>query len=284
MKFSNNNKGLFDQASIECSKITTKLYSTSFSLGILCLDKSIRDGIYAIYGYVRFADEIVDTFHGYDQKELLDRFEEETYDAISKRISLNPILNSFQYTVNRYDINLELIDKFLSSMRTDLTKSIHDDDSFAEYILGSAEVVGLMCLHVFCDGDNEQYESLRPNAMKLGAAFQKINFLRDANADLNGLGRIYFPNVDFSNFNEEIKNRILQEIALDFKDGYEGIKKLPIKARFGVYLAYIYYVALFKKIKNTPSRMLLTERIRVKNSSKMLLLVSSFFKYRLNLI
>ena len=158
MKFSNNNKGLFDQASIECSKITTKLYSTSFSLGILCLDKSIRDGIYAIYGYVRFADEIVDTFHGYDQKELLDRFEEETYDAISKRISLNPILNSFQYTVNRYDIKLELIDKFLSSMRTDLTKSIHDDDSFAEYILGSAEVVGLMCLHVFCDGDNEQYE------------------------------------------------------------------------------------------------------------------------------
>src|SRR6478736_5348347 len=236
MKFSNNNKGLFDQASIECSKITTKLYSTSFSLGIFCLDASIRDGIYSIYGYVRFADEIVDSFHGYNQKDLLDRFEEETYNAIREGISLNPILNSFQYTVNRYEIDLELIDKFLSSMRTDLTKNIHDDNSYAEYILGSAEVVGLMCLHVFCKGDMEQYELLRPNAMKLGAAFQKINFLRDANADLNGLGRAYFPQVDFNNFNEEVKEKILKEIALDFKDGYAGIKKLPANARFGVYL------------------------------------------------
>lgn len=284
MKFSNNNKGLFDQVSIECSRITTRLYSTSFSLGILCLDKSLRDAIYSIYGFVRYADEIVDTFHDYDQKDLLDRFEWETYQAIKEGISLNPILNSYQYTVNKYRIQLDLIDKFLSSMRIDLVKKVHDDDSFADYILGSAEVVGLMCLHVFCHGDRNQYELLRPNAMKLGAAFQKINFLRDAKADQNGLGRIYFPNVDFNNFNEETKSRILQEIALDFKDGYAGIKRLPQEARFGVYIAYIYYVALFKKIKNTPSRMLLTERIRVKNFSKMILLVFSFLKYRLNLM
>jgi len=284
MKFSNDNKGLFDRTSMECSKITTKLYSTSFSLGIFCLDESIRDGIYAIYGYVRLADEIVDSFHGYNQENLLDRFERETYDAIKEGISLNPMVNSFQHTVNKFEIDLRLIDKFLSSMRTDLTKKVHDDNSFAEYILGSAEVVGLMCLQVFCNGDKEQYELLRPNAMKLGAAFQKINFLRDANADLNGLGRTYFPDVDFSNFNEEMKNKILEEIALDFKDGYAGIKQLPVKARFGVYLAYIYYITLFNKIKNTPPRMLLTERIRVRNFSKMILLVSSFFKYRLNLI
>jgi phytoene/squalene synthetase len=284
MTFAKNYKGLFDQASIECSKITTKLYSTSFSLGILCLHKSLRDDIYSIYGFVRYADEIVDSFHGYNQKDLLDRFEKETYQAIHEGISLNPILNSFQHTVNKYGIQLHLIDTFLSSMRTDLTMKVHNEESFKDYILGSAEVVGLMCLHVFCKGDLNQYELLRPNAMKLGAAFQKINFLRDANADLVGLGRVYFPHVDFNNFSEEVKKKILTEIAFDFSDGFTGIKKLPSEARFGVYIAYIYYLALFKKIKNTPSQLILKERISVRNFYKMILLISSFFKYRLNLI
>ena len=277
-------KELFDIASLRCSQITTELYSTSFSLGISFLDESLQDGIYSIYGFVRYADEIVDTFHGFDQKTLLDKYEFETYEAIRQGISLNPILNSFQHTVNKYGIQLNLIDKFLSSMRMDLTVHVHDEESFKDYILGSAEVVGLMCLHVFCKGDMEQYESLKPNAMKLGAAFQKINFLRDANVDLNGLGRVYFPYVDFNNFNEEVKEKILKEIASDFNDGYAGIKKLPHEARFGVYMAYIYYQALFKKIKNTPSRLIMKERIRVRDVYKMILLIISVVKHRFNLI
>lgn len=284
MKLSDNNKSLFDRSSIECSKITTKLYSTSFSLGILCLHKSLRDDIYSIYGFVRYADEIVDSFHDYNQKDLLDRFELETYQAIREGISLNPILNSFQHAVNKNSIQLHLIDTFLTSMRTDLTMKVHNEESFKDYILGSAEVVGLMCLHVFCKGDMNQYELLRPNAMKLGAAFQKINFLRDANADLVGLGRVYFPKVDFNDFSEEVKKKILDEIAVDFKAGFAGIKQLPSEARFGVYIAYIYYLALFKKIQNTPSQLILKERISVRNIYKMILLISSFFRYRLNLI
>lgn len=282
--FTDNQKELFDIASLRCSRITTKLYSTSFSLGISFLDESLHDDIYSIYGFVRYADEIVDSFHGFDQKTLLDKYEYETYEAIKQGISLNPILNSFQRTVNKYGIQLQLIDKFLSSMRMDLTRKVHDEESFKDYILGSAEVVGLMCLHVFCKGDMSMYELLRPNAMKLGAAFQKINFLRDANADLNGLGRIYFPHIDLNNFNEEVKEKILREIAIDFKDGYAGIKRLPPEARFGVYMAYIYYMALFKKIKNTPSRLIMKERIRVRDFSKMILLIVSLVKHRLNLI
>lgn len=281
---SGSQKELFDITSLRCSQITTELYSTSFSLGISFLDESLHDGIYSIYGFVRCADEIVDSFHGFDQKALLDKYEAETYEAIRQGISLNPILNSFQRTVNKYGIQLQLIDKFLSSMRMDLTLTVHNEESFKDYILGSAEVVGLMCLHVFCKGDMKQYESLRPSAMKLGAAFQKINFLRDANADLNGLGRIYFPQVDFNNFNEEVKEKILEEIELDFQDGYAGIKRLPNGARFGVYMAYIYYMALFKKIKNTPSRLIMKERIRVRDFYKMVLLVVSLVKHRLNLI
>jgi len=282
--FNGNQKDLFDIASARCSQITTELYSTSFSLGISFLDESLHDDIYSIYGFVRYADEIVDSFHGFDQKTLLDKYESETYEAIQQKISLNPILNSFQRTVNKCGIQLDLIDKFLSSMRMDLTVNVHDEESFKDYILGSAEVVGLMCLHVFCKGDMQQYEALRPNAMKLGAAFQKINFLRDANADLNGLGRVYFPHVNLNNLDEEVKEKILKEIALDFKDGYAGIKKLPHEARFGVYMAYIYYMALFKKIKNTPSRLIMKERIRVRDIYKMILLIISIVRHRLNLI
>jgi phytoene synthase len=283
MEAEENHKALFDRVSFECSKLTTKAYSTSFSLGIRCFDPSIRNGIYSIYGFVRYADEIVDTFHKYNQKDLLDRFETETYNSIKEGISLNPILNSFQWAVNHYKINHELIDKFLQSMRMDLSMKRHDRLSYQDYILGSAEVVGLMCLYVFCKGDIEKYERLKPNAMKLGAAFQKINFLRDINSDYNGLGRCYFPEVDLTDFNEEVKEKIIREIANDFHEGYIGIVQLPAEARFGVYIAYVYYLALFKKIKNTPSRLVMKERIRIHNRYKMGLLILSFFKYRLNM-
>ncbi|HCW06283.1 MAG TPA: phytoene synthase [Cytophagales bacterium] len=279
-----NQKALFDKVGFQCSRITTQLYSTSFSWGIRCLDASIRNGIYSIYGFVRYADEIVDTFHRYNQKDLLNRFEHETYLALKDGISLNPILNSFQWAVREYKIQLTLIDKFLQSMRMDLSMKAHDRHSYDDYILGSAEVVGLMCLHVFCKGDIKKYEQLKPNAMKLGAAFQKINFLRDINDDYNGLGRSYFPDVDLKNFNEDVKEKIIREIADDFHEGYKGIVQLPTEARFGVYIAYVYYLALFKKIKNTPSRLVMKERIRIRNRYKMVLLISSFFKYRFNLI
>jgi 15-cis-phytoene synthase len=284
MKMEENQKALFDKVGFQCSRITTQLYSTSFSWGIRCLDASIRNGIYSIYGFVRYADEIVDTFHRYNQKDLLNRFEHETYLALKDGISLNPILNSFQWAVREYKIQLTLIDKFLQSMRMDLSMKAHDRHSYDDYILGSAEVVGLMCLHVFCKGDIKKYEQLKPNAMKLGAAFQKINFLRDINDDYNGLGRSYFPDVDLKNFNEDVKEKIIREIADDFHEGYKGIVQLPTEARFGVYIAYVYYLALFKKIKNTPSRLVMKERIRIRNRYKMVLLISSFFKYRFNLI
>jgi phytoene synthase len=284
MKAHADQKELFDIVSLQCSRITTQRYSTSFSWGIRCLDPSIRNGIYSIYGFVRYADEIVDSFYSYDQKELLDRFEADTYRALKERISLNPILNSFQWAANQYKIQHSLIDKFLKSMRMDLSMKMHDQLSYQDYILGSAEVVGLMCLYVFCKGHQEKYEFLKPNAMRLGAAFQKINFLRDINADYNGLGRCYFPGVDLENFNEEVKEKIIQEITHDFHEGYKGIVQLPVESRFGVYIAYVYYLALFKKIKNTPSRLVMKERIRIRNRYKMGLLVLSFFRYRLNLI
>jgi phytoene/squalene synthetase len=277
-------KALFDQISQEMSELTTKRYSTSFSLGISFLDKEIQKPIYAIYGFVRFADEIVDTFHGYDKEKLLADFKVQTYEAIAAGISLNPILNSFQWAVNRYQIPAELIDTFLDSMEMDLQKQTYDQGKYETYILGSAEVVGLMCLKVFVEGDKEQYEQLKPYAMKLGAAFQKINFLRDLKADYQELGRTYFPGINLAQFNNAIKKEIEADIALDFQMGYEGILLLPRKARFGVYMAYKYYFKLFKKIKSTPAEMVLNERIRIPNYRKMRILLTSYVRHNLNLL
>jgi 15-cis-phytoene synthase len=275
---------LYDKVSLRCSKLTTKAYSTSFSLGIRCLNKSLRDPIYAIYGFVRFGDEIVDTFHATDKSYLLDKFRKDTYEAIEHGISLNPILHSFQAVVNRYGIERPLIDQFLKSMEMDITMKAHDQSTYEEYILGSAEVVGLMCLRVFCNGDGRLYDELRPSAMKLGSAFQKINFLRDLNADYNGMGRAYFPGVDLRTFDHHTKQLIEKDIAEDFRLGLEGILRLPKSSRFGVYLAYVYYRALLKKIMNTPAHRVIQTRIRIKNRHKLRLLFSTFIRHRLNLI
>ncbi len=277
-------KILFDQVSMRCSKLTTRAYSTSFSLGISCLKRELHDPIYAIYGFVRFADEIVDTFHEYDKKVLLARFKHDTYQAIEEKISLNPILNSFQHTVNGYQFEPALIDQFLNSMEMDLGLTEYDQKGIEEYILGSAEVVGLMCLRVFCKGDESMYQQLKPFAMKLGSAFQKINFLRDLNADFIGMGRSYFPGIDLTHFDETSKKKIEENIAHDFHEGYLGIKQLPRSARFGVYVAYLYYLALFEKIKNTPSHVVMQNRIRVRNRRKISILAYSFVKHQLNLI
>lgn len=277
-------KALFDQISQEMSELTTKRYSTSFSLGISFLHKEIQKPIYAIYGFVRFADEIVDTFHGYDKAKLLADFKVQTYEAIDAGISLNPILNSFQWAVNRYQIPTELIDTFLDSMEMDLQKHTYDQGKYETYILGSAEVVGLMCLKVFVEGDQAQYEHLKPYAMKLGAAFQKINFLRDLKADYQELGRTYFPGMNLTEFNNALKKEIEADIALDFQKGYEGILLLPRKARFGVYMAYKYYFKLFKKIKSTPAELVLNERIRIPNYRKMRILLTSYVRHNLNLL
>lgn len=277
-------KTIFDKVSIRTSRLTTRAYSTSFSLGIRCLDKSLRDPIYAIYGFVRFADEIVDSFHDYDKDMLLKRFREDTWKAIDEKISLNPILNSFQATVNHYHIDHSSIEQFLHSMELDLTEKKHDRASFEKYVLGSAEVVGLMCLRVFCAGDDQLYQSLKPAAMKLGSAFQKINFLRDLHADYDGMGRMYFPGVQIEKFDEQAKAAIEKEIANDFHDGYQGIRKLPRKARLGVYVAYVYYQALFRKIKALPCEQVLRSRIRIKNRYKIAILGLSYLKHQLNLI
>ncbi len=244
----------------------------------------MRDPIYAIYGFVRFADEIVDTFHDFNKRELLDRFIRDTYQAIEEKISLNPILNSFQKTVNDFNIERPLIDQFFKSMEMDLTEVHYDQHGYEEYILGSAEVVGLMCLRVFCKGDEQEYQRLKPFAMKLGAAFQKINFLRDLNADFQGMGRTYFPGLSLREFNEQNKKLIEADIEADFDKGYEGIKQLPRSARFGVYIAYVYYRALFNKIRNTPSEHVMKSRIRIRNRHKLSILAYSFVKHRLNLI
>jgi len=277
-------KELFDSVSLKCSKLTTRAYSTSFSLGIRCLEKELRDPIYAIYGFVRFADEIVDTFHDHNKAVLLKRFKEDTYFAIQEKISLNPILHSFQHAVNTFKFEPALVDQFLKSMEMDLDLTSYDQKGIEEYILGSAEVVGLMCLRVFCKGDEQMYLHLKPSAMKLGSAFQKINFLRDLNADFNGMGRSYFPGVDLTHFTEETKKEIEDDIAKDFHAGYEGIKQLPKSARFGVYVAYLYYMALFEKIKNTPCHIVLQSRIRVRNRRKISILAYSYLKHQLNLI
>jgi phytoene synthase len=277
-------KELYDIVSINCSRLTTKTYSTSFSIGIWCLGKSLRDPIYAIYGFVRLADEIVDSFHDYDKKMLLERFKKETDLAINEKISLNPILNSFQATVNQFGIDRELIDKFLESMEMDLENKQYDLAGLKQYILGSAEVVGLMCLRVFCFGKSARYEELKPYAMSLGSAFQKVNFLRDLNADFTGMGRTYFPGLEINHFDDQNKKLIEESIESDFYAAYTGIRQLPRSSRFGVYVAYVYYRALFKKIKNTPSTKILESRIRIHNRHKAILLAYSYFKHQLNLL
>lgn len=277
-------KNIYDNVSIECSKITTKSYSTSFSMGIRFLNKRFRNPIYSIYGFVRFADEIVDTFHEFNKADLLENFKKDTYKAIEEKISLNPILNSFQKVVNEYAIPKELIDSFLESMEMDLNKNLYDQKGYEKYILGSAEVVGLMCLKVFTENKVELYNSLEHSAMKLGSAFQKINFLRDLKADYQELGRVYFPGVDMSYFNAEVKKGIEKDIEHDFKQGFEGIKKLPKDARFGVYVAYVYYYRLFHKIKSIPAEKIMNERIRIPNNKKYRLFLGSYLKHSLNLL
>jgi phytoene synthase len=253
-------------------------------MGIRLFNKKLREPIYNIYGFVRIADEIVDTFHDSPQAELLKEFRTDTYNAIERKISTNPILNSFQKTVNEYRIERELIDTFLDSMEMDLEKVDYNSDLYEKYILGSAEVVGLMCLRVFVCKDDVLYEELKPFAMKLGSAFQKINFLRDLKDDYQNLGRIYFPNVDMICFDEKTKKEIIIDIEKDFKLGLEGIKKLPKSARFGVYLAYVYYTKLLKSINNRPANTLLNKRVRIPDRKKYSLLVSSYLRHRLNVI
>lgn len=277
-------KVLFDDVSARCSKITTQSYSTSFSLGILLLAPQLRQPIYAIYGFVRFADEIVDTFHDYDKIALLKEFKEETYSSIARGISVNPILNSFQHTVNKYKIDPDLIDKFLRSMEMDLDKSTYDSSEIADYILGSAEVVGLMCLQVFCEGKRDLYEKLKQPAMKLGSAFQKVNFLRDIKHDQETLGRTYFPTVDFKTLNTLQKKAIEDDIDKDFQEALQGIRQLPQGARFGVYVAYVYYTALYKKIRKFPAEKILNSRIRVANHEKLMLLCTSYLYHNLGLL
>lgn len=277
-------KSRFDEVSQECSRLTTRRYSTSFSLGILFLDKRLRSPIYSIYGFVRFADEIVDSFHTYDKKSLLEEFRKDTYEALDKKISLNPILNSFQLVVHQYNVRREWIDCFLESMEMDLHKMTYSDDKYKKYILGSAEVVGLMCLHVFTGGDDALFEKLKPYAMHLGAAFQKVNFLRDVKADKEDLGRTYFPDVDMTNFTGENKKKIEADIEADFNEALKGIRMLPRSSRNGVYLAYYYYTRLFNKIKRLPPHRILNERIRIPNAQKFYLMFKSNLKHQLNLI
>ena len=277
-------KQLYDKVSIKCSRITTHEYSTSFSIGIKCLDKELREPIYSIYGFVRLADEIVDSFHDYNKKELLKRFKDDTYLAIEEKISLNPILNSFQATVNQFEIDIQLVDLFLRSMEMDLERKQYDANNFQDYILGSAEAVGLMCLKVFSHKDNDLYQKLKSYAMSLGGAFQKVNFLRDLKADFSVLGRAYFPGIQPERFNEQAKKTIEKNIATDFEIAYIGIKQLPNSSRLGVYVAYVYYLALFKKIRNTPSDKVIQTRIRIRNRDKVRLLAYSFFKHQLKMI
>lgn len=278
-------KALFDTVSFACSVKVTKAYSTSFSSAVKMLTPSIRQDIYNIYGFVRFADEIVDSFHEYNKEVLFQKFENELADAIKDKISLNPILNSFQHTVHKYQINPELIAAFMQSMKLDLVKSDYKTtEEFQEYIYGSADVVGLMCLLVFVKGDEKKYNELKDSAMKLGSAFQKVNFLRDLKADFEGLNRTYFPNTDLSKLTESSKKEIIDDIEADFKLAYEGILRLPIEAKFGVYTAYRYYKRLLNRLKATPSTEIKNTRIRVPNYQKAELLARCYVKYRLNLL
>ena len=275
---------LFHQVSQECSRITTELYSTSFSSSIRLLHKDLRTPVFNIYGFVRFADEIVDSFHDFDKETLLSEFKAATYQAIEQKISLNPILHSFQLTVNEFKIDHQLIDAFLHSMEMDLGKKQYDKLGYEEYIYGSAEVVGLMCLYVFCNGNRSSYEQLKPYACSLGSAFQKVNFLRDLKADFEGLDRMYFPGCDFSNFTQADKLKIEEDIQKDFDHAHEGILQLPLKARFGVYVAYKYYLSLFKKIKKLQPQKILDTRVRIPDHGKMFILAIAGIRSQLNLL
>ena len=274
-------KTLFDELSFKISKQTTQQYSTSFSLGIMALSSKIRNPIYAIYGYVRLADEIVDSFHGFDKEKLLSRFRDDTFLALEEKISLNPIMQSFQETVSKYHIDHELIKQFLRSMEMDLHKIDYNSELYKEYILGSAEVVGLMCLHIFVNGDKDEFIRLKPYAMMLGSAFQKVNFLRDMKDDYDVLGRSYFPNVDIAAFDNNVKAEIEREITFEFREALEGIKKLPTSSRFGVYLAFRYYLSLFKKIKKTSANEMINRRIRISNSKKISLMMGCYVEYKM---
>lgn len=278
-------KSIFDDVSFICSKQVTKSYSTSFSSAVRMLAPSIRQDIYNIYGFVRFADEIVDTFHDYDKEALFNQFSNNLELALSQKISLNPVLNAFQYTVNKYDIPRDLIDAFMKSMRLDLHKTVYEThEDYKEYIYGSADVVGLMCLKVFVNGNQKQYDELKDSAMRLGSAFQKVNFLRDLKADFESLNRTYFPNTDLNQLDEASKMEIIKEIEADFQAGFEGIQKLPIEAKFGVYTAYVYYRKLLTKLKNTPSTAIKNTRIRVPDYEKVGLLAKCYINYRFNTI
>lgn len=275
---------LFHKVSEQCSKLTTQAYSTSFASSIRLLHKDLQAPIHNIYGFVRFADEIVDTFHDYDKLTLLAEFERDTYTAIDRGISLNPILHSFQQTVRKYHIAPDLIEAFFKSMAMDLDKTAYDTAGYSEYIYGSAEVVGLMCLHVFCDGDTKKYDHLKPYAQSLGAAFQKVNFLRDLRADYLQLNRVYFPHCDFSNFTPHDKLKIERDIQHDFDHAYKGIVQLPLKARFGVYVAYKYYLSLFRKIKQLQPQYVMQHRIRIPDYHKAMILAKASVRSRLNIM
>lgn len=278
-------KSIYDIVSKDCSKIVTKTYSTSFSMATKMLSSSIRQDIYNIYGFVRLADEIVDSFHDYPKKELFSKFEKDLEISLKNKISLNPILNSFQYTYHKYDIDHELVSSFMDSMRLDLSKSKYKtEEEYKNYIYGSADVVGLMCLKVFVKGDRKKYDELKSSAMSLGSAFQKVNFLRDLKADFDDLNRTYFPNTDLDNLDENSKQNIIIDIENDFSEGLKGIKLLPIEAKFGVFMAYRYYSQLLKKLKKTPALEIKNTRIRVPNYKKIELLTRSFVKYHLNLL
>lgn len=274
---------LFEETTFECSKLITQRYSTSFTLGIRTLHKKYHMPIYAIYGFVRYADEIVDTFHEFDKKALLDEFAEDTYKAIDKGISLNPVLHSFQVIVNRYNIDKDLIEAFLHSMEMDLDFTKYDDSKYQEYIYGSAEVVGLMCLKVFCEGDEAMYAKLKYPACKLGAAFQKVNFLRDIKSDYEERGRVYFPGVDFKSFDETTKKYIEEDIQRDFDEALVGIQQLPKGAMMGVKIAYLYYLKLFFKIKGLSPEVITCQRIRIPNARKISLLIRTYFGYKMGL-
>ena len=275
---------LYDRTTFGCSRLITQEYSTSFTLGIKTLAPKFRLPVYAVYGFVRYADEIVDTFHGFDKKRLLADFRTDTYRAIDEGISLNPVLHSFQLVVNRYGIDRDLIEAFLHSMEMDLTETKYAQDGYQEYIYGSAEVVGLMCLRIFCEGDSALYDRLRDDARKLGAAFQKVNFLRDLKADYDERGRTYFPGVNFNAFTERDKKTIEADIQQDFDDALRGIRQLPRSARLGVYLAYRYYLRLFDKIKALPPSRIREARIRVPDFQKLLLLAQTYCLHQLRVV
>ena len=275
---------LFHDLSQQCSKETTQRYSTSFSSAIKLLHHDLRGPIFNIYGFVRFADEIVDTFHQYNKAELLIEFKRDTYLAIERGISLNPILHSFQLTVNKFGISNELIEAFFVSMEMDLDKTSYNSQGYKQYIYGSAEVVGLMCLYVFCEGDQSRYDELKPGAQSLGAAFQKVNFLRDVKADYEQLSRTYFPEVDFNNFTPSMKKQIEEDITIDFTAAYDAILNLPVKARFGVYVAYKYYLSLFKKIKKSNPSNILEQRIRIPNYGKAFIVAKAGLRSQLNIL